>query len=100
MAALTGTTSTITEFAGVYKVAVVQIDGATGTTNTLTIGEMGTVVGVVASLKEDQTVDCASITAKVDGTTTNQITVTEWEDDSVTACTQNALDAYVIAVGY
>ena len=37
MTALTETTSTITEFGGQYKVAVVEVDGATGTACTVTI---------------------------------------------------------------
>ena len=43
MSALTETTSTITEFAGDYKVAVVEVDGTTSTNDTVTIGEMSVV---------------------------------------------------------
>lgn len=98
MGALTETTSTITEFCGVNKVAVVEFDGAAGT-NTITIDELGTVLGVVGGLKEAPTADCCGVRAGVDGTTTNQINVELIEGDG-TPCTQNPLDGYIIAIGY
>lgn len=98
MAALTETSSTITEFAGKNKVAVVEFDGATGT-NTITVDELSTVIGVVGGIKEAPTADCCGVRAGVDGTTSNQINVELIEGDG-TPCTQNALDGYIIAVGY
>ena len=100
MSALTETTSNITEFAGKFKVAVVEVDGATGTGATVSIDEMDTVVGVFAQLKEAQTADCASVVAYTTATTSTQISVIFYEDDGSTACTQNALDAYILAIGY
>ena len=99
MGALTETTSNITEFSGNMKVAVVECDGATGTTNTVTIDEMSVVLGVVATFKA-VSADSCMIKCAVDGTTTNQISVIAYEDDGATACTQNATDFYLIAVGY
>ena len=98
MAALTETTSTVTEFSGKYKVIAVEFDGATDT-NTITIGEIGTAIAVIGGIKEAPTADCCGVRAAVDGTTTNQINVELIEGDG-TPCTQNALDGYVIVIGY
>jgi len=100
MAALTETTSNITEFAGKFKVAAVEVDGATGTAGTVTIDEMSTVVAAVATLRADPTADAAFVTTRVDSTTKNKVYCIEWEDDGATACTQNAVDFYLIAIGY
>lgn len=99
MSALTETTSTITEFAGDYKVAVVEVDGTTSTNDTVTIDEMTKVVGAVATLKENSTAACCGVTCAVDGTTTNQITCRLIEGDG-TICTQTPLDFYLVAIGY
>jgi len=100
MAAFTETTSNITEFAGQFKVAVVEIDGATNTTGTLRIDEMGTVVAAFGQMKEAPTADCAYVRVSTTATTSTILSVIFYEDDHVTSCTQNATDAYVIAVGY
>lgn len=99
MSALTETSSNVTEFAGKFKVAMVEVDGTTATNDTVTIDEMDTVVGAVATLKEDSTAACCGVTCKVDGTTTNQITCRLIEGDG-TVCTQTPLDFYLFAVGY
>ncbi len=101
MAAVTETTSNVTEFAGKFKVAVVEVDGAVSTVDlTLTIDEMDTIVGAVAQLKEAPTADCAAVRVEVDSSTANQINCQLYEDDHATVCTQNATDFYVIAIGY
>lgn len=100
MAALTETTSNITEFAGQFKVAVVEVDGATGTAGTVSIDEMSTVVAAFGQLKEAPTADCAMVRVSTTATTSTQLSVIFYEDDHATACTQNATDAYILAVGY
>lgn len=100
MAALTETSSVVTEFSGQYKTAVVQVDGATGTTNTVQIDEMSVVVGVVASLSESPTTTCCGVIAKPNVTTaTNLINVIMVQQTGL-PCLTSALDATIIAVGY
>lgn len=100
MAALTENKSTVTEFSGQYKTAVVEVDGATGTTNTVTIDEMSVVVGVVASLKESPTTTCCGVIATPNATTaTNVISVIMIQQTGL-PCLTAALDATIIAVGY
>ncbi|RLC88235.1 MAG: hypothetical protein DRJ03_03560 [Chloroflexi bacterium] len=100
MAALTETSSNVTEFSGKFKVAAVEVDGATGTTGSVTIDEMDTVVAVFAQMKEAPTATCAHVRASINATTANQIDCILYEDDHVTACTQTATDFYLLAVGY
>jgi hypothetical protein len=100
MAALSETTSNVTEFAGKFKVAVVEVNGATGSTNTVSIDEMGTVVAAFGQLKEAPTADCALVRVSTTATTSTQLQVIFYEDDCATACTQNATDAYILAIGY
>jgi hypothetical protein len=98
MAALTEVSSNVTEFAGAYKIAVVKVDGATGTAGTVTIDEMTTVVAAFTTLAAAPTADAAEVV--VTGISTNVITCVEYEDDHDTACTQNPIDFYLLAVGY
>lgn len=100
MAALTETDSVVTEFGGKYKVACVVVDGATGTTNTVTIDELSVVTGVVASLKESPTTTCCGVIATPNATTaTNVINVIMVQQTGL-PCLTAALDATIIAVGY
>lgn len=101
MAALTKNSSVVTEFSGKYKVAVVDVDGATGTTNTVTIDEFSAVVGVQAQLKEAPTAACAYVYASPNATTaTNVISVVLYKSDLVNTCTQTATDVVLTVVGY
>lgn len=101
MAAFTENSSTITEFGGKIKLAVVDIDGATGTTNTVTIDEFSTLVAVQAQLKEAPTAACAYAYAAPNATTaTNVISVVLYKSDLVNTCTQTATDVVIFAVGY
>lgn len=101
MAALTENNSVVTEFGGTYKVVALDIDGATGTTGTVTIDEISTIVTAVGNLKEAPTADCAHVKVAPNATTaTNVLSVVLYEDDHVTACTQNATDVAIIVVGY
>lgn len=101
MAAFTENSSVVTEFSGQYKVAVVDIDGATGTTGTVTIDEMSVVVGVVGQLKEAPTAACGAVYAAPNATTaTNVISVVLYKGDASGTCTQTATDVVLMAVGY
>jgi len=99
MAALTETSSVVTEFAGKYKMACVEVNlsATTGTTGTVTIDEMTAVIGAVATLKGPGTADCAYIHCSV---ATNVVTLIPMEDDGTTLGVQNPVDCYLIAVGY
>jgi hypothetical protein len=98
MGALTELSSNVTEFAGDYKIAVVKVDGATGTAGTVTIDEMDTVVAAFTTLAAAPTADAAEVV--VTGISGNVITCVEYEDDHTTSCTQNPIDFYLLAVGY
>jgi len=98
MGALTELSSNVTEFAGDYKIAVVKVDGATGTAGTVTIDEMDTVVAAFTTLAEASTDDAATVA--VTGISGNVITCVEYEDNGDTACTQHPIDFYLLAVGY
>ena len=94
MAALTETSSIITEFAGDYKVAVFLIDGAN--TGTVTVGEFSTIAGAFATLAEDSTADMCGVSVTV---ATNVVTCKGIEGDG-TVNTQNAIDFYLTVIGY
>ena len=96
MTALTETTSNITEFSGKFKVAVVEVDGTTSTNDTVTIGEMTTLVGAVITLKEDSTAACCGGTASVSG----NVVTCRLTAAAGTVCTQTPLDFYLVAIGY
>ena len=96
MSAITETSSNITEFAGKFKVAVVECDGTTSTNDTVTIDELTTLVGAVATLKEAHTAACCGVRASVSG---NVVTCSLMEGDG-TVCTQTPLDFYLVAIGY
>lgn len=99
MAALTETTSVVTEFGGNYRCVVLELDGVTGT-NTVTVDELSVIKLAIGKLKERPTVYCADVLCVVDTTTTNQVNCTLLEDDFVTASTTGAKDFYMVAVGY
>lgn len=99
MSALTETTSNVTEFAGKFKIAIVEVDGSTATNDTVTIDEMDTVVGAVATMAEIPAANEGSSVFITD-ITDNRITCQEYEEDLTTQCTQSAKDFYLLAVGY
>ncbi len=101
MAALTENTSIVTEFSGKYKVVALDIDGATGTTGTVTIQELTAIVSAVGQLREAPTAACANVRVTPNATTaTNVLQVILYASDGVTACTQTATDVSIIVVGY
>ncbi len=96
MAALTKKASYVTEFGGDYKVVVVEVDGTTSTNDTVTIDELSTVVGAVATIKGTQTAACCGVSVSC---STNVVTCVLSEADG-TVCTQTPLDFYLVAIGY
>ena len=90
-------TEYMTEFSGEYKVVNVLVDGGTGTTSTVTITGLSTIVGVQCTPAEAVSADAATMVVK--SIADNVITLVEYEDDFVTACTQNAIDFYVTVIG-
>lgn len=94
MGALTETGDTFTEFAGQVKAFIVKIDGAA--TGTVTVSEFSTVLGVFTTLCEDSTADCCGYSTSV---SSNVVTCKGIEGDG-TVNTQNAIDFYLLVIGY
>ena len=104
MAALTETTSAVTEFAGTYKLAAVEVNPGT-TAGWVVVDELDTVlaattqvISTVAAINANQLVDNPTVACRVDSTTTNQIWFQLLEGDG-SVNTQNDLDFFLIAVG-
>lgn len=96
MAALTETGSKITEFGGDYKVFATKLNGTTATDGTLTVDEFSEILSVQATLAEQSTAACASVS--VASVSTNVITFTV-NAAAGTICTQTPLDFYVTVIG-
>lgn len=96
MAALTESGSKLTEFGGEYKVFTTKLDGTTATNGTLTVEEFSEIAGVVATLAQQSTADCAGVSVK--DVTGNVVTFTV-NAAAGTICTQNPLDFYVVVIG-
>jgi hypothetical protein len=106
MAALTETTSNVTEFSGKIRACVVEVDPSTSTAGSVTVDEMSVVLAAFATRKPTTTEitgatakDSITIGAMVNATTTNQIDLQLFEGDG-TVCTQNPGDFYLLAIGY
>lgn len=97
MSAITPTSTTITEFAGTYKVAVVKITATTSTNDTVTISGLSTVIGAVASPAAASTAACTSLS--ITAISNNALTVQANEGDG-TICTQTPIAFYIMAIGY
>lgn len=108
MAALTETTSNVTEFSGKIRACVMEIDPSTSTGGSVTVDEMSVVLAAFTTVKPSATVrgadvasinDTAAVHASVNGTTTNQIDLQLVEGDG-TINTENPQDFYLLAIGY
>jgi|GEM_PF-3468517 hypothetical protein len=106
MAALTETTSNVTEFSGKIRACVVEVDPGTSTAGSVTIDEMSVVLAAFTTVAHSSTqidaaqgVDTQVIGARVNATTTNQIDLRLFEGDG-TINTQNQADFYLLAIGY
>ena len=82
--AYTAGSVTLTEFAGEYQVAYVDVspDAATGN---VTISKYDTVIVIGAVFIEDLAAGCVAINAKENGSTANQIDIKLWEQDGTAA---------------
>ena len=94
MGALTETAAQITEFAGTIKCWVAEINGAA--TGTVTVEEFSAILGAFTQLVEASTADCCGYSVTV---AANVVTCTGIEGDG-TANTQNAIDFYLLVIGY
>ena len=106
MAALTETTSNVTEFSGKIRACVVEVDPSTSTAGSVTVDEMTVVLAAFTCPKFTTTTltlntakDSVGVLAAVNATTTNQIDLQIVEGDG-TVNTQNAQDFYLLAIGY
>lgn len=107
MAALTETTSNVTEFSGKIRAFVAEIDPGTSTAGSVTIDEMSVVLAAFTCVKptttqiaSDTILACTqAVHAVVNATTTNQIDLQLTEGDG-TVNTTNAADFYLLAIGY
>jgi len=99
MAALAETSSNVTEFAGKFKLACVEVDlsSVTGTTGTVTIDEMSAVLGAVVSLKGIGTTWNAHINVIC---STNVCTLVPMTSAGTVCSIGTNVDCYLIAFGY
>ena len=97
MAAITPSSTKVTEFGGAYKVAVVSITATTSTNDTVTLSEFDTIVGAVATPAAATTAACQGLA--ITGISDNVITVQANEGDG-TICTQTPIAFTIVAVGY
>lgn len=101
MAAVTELSSVVTEFPGTYKVAAVKVDGATGTTNTLTIDELTAVVACSGALAAAPTAACGYVSVIPNTTAaTNVLSCILYKSDLASTSTQTVVDFFVTAIGY
>jgi hypothetical protein len=102
MAALTETTSNVTEFSGKIRAFVAEIDPSTSTAGSVTVDEMSVVLAAFATVKyigNSTVVDTKAVHCTVNATTTNQIDIQLVEGNG-TVNTQNPADFYLLAIGY
>ena len=92
--ALTETAAYITEFAGDYKVALFLINPG-AVSGTVTVAEFSSIIGVVAQLAEDSTVNCKGYSTSV---SSNIVTCKAIKGDG-TAGTTAQLDFYLAVIG-
>jgi hypothetical protein len=97
MAALSLTSKNVTEFAGDYKVAVVKVTATTSTNDTITISDMGTIVGATATPAAATTAACAQLA--ITGISANVMTVQAMKAAGA-ICTETPIAFYVTAIGY
>lgn len=96
MAALAETGSKLTEFGGDYKVFSTLLDGTTATDGTLTVEEFSEIVAVIATLAEQATAACASVSVKSVSGNVATFTVNK---GAGTISTQTPLNFYVTVIG-
>ena len=94
MAALTETSSTLTEFTGKVKAKIYLIDGAS--TGTVTVAEFSTICGAFTQLAEASTANCKGYATAV---SSNIATCSAIKGDGSLG-TSTLLDFYLLVIGY
>ena len=95
MGALTETSATLTEFAGTMKAKVYLINPSAAT-GTVTVADLGTLLGAWTTLAEASATTCCGYNATV---ATNVATIGAIEGDG-TIGSGSYLDFYLLVIGY
>ena len=95
---VTENSSVATEFAGDYKVVIIDVDGASGVM-TLAVDEMTLVKSAVCQLKVAPTVTCALVVG-IPATDGNTVTMNAYKSDLVSTATQTVADFFLTCIGY
>jgi hypothetical protein len=98
MAAVTENSSIATEFAGDYKVVVIDINGASGAM-TCVVDEMSLVKSAICQNKVAPTAACARFVA-IPATNSNIVTINAYKSDLVSTSTQTVTDFILTCIGY
>ena len=95
---VTENSSVATEFAGDYKVVIIDVDGTSGVM-TLAVDEMTLVKSAVCQLKVAPVVACALVVG-IPATDGNTVTMNAYKSDLVNTATQSVADFFLTCIGY
>ena len=95
---VTENSSVATEFAGDYKVVIIDVDGASGAM-TLAVDELTLVKSAVCQLKVAPVADCAFVLG-IPATDGNTVTMNAYKSDLVSTATQTVADFFLTCIGY
>ena len=98
MAAVIENSSIATEFAGDYKVVIIDIDGASGAM-TVAVDEMTLVKSAICQNKVAPTAACAAFVA-IPATNSNIVTINAYKSDFAATATQTVTDFILTCIGY
>ena len=98
MAVVTENSSVATEFAGNYKVVIIDCDGASGVM-TVAVDEMTLVKAAIAYNKVAPTAACAYFNA-IPATNSNIVTINAYKSDFASTATQTVTDFILTCIGY
>lgn len=98
MAEVTVNSQVATEFAGDYKVVVLDIDGASGAM-TKAISQLSLVKSAICQPKVAPTAACANFVA-IPATNSNIVTINAYKSDLVSTSTQTVTDFILTCIGY
>jgi len=99
MAEFVQTAELVTEFSGNKKVVIIDCTGVTGTAGTVTAANLSTIDFAVAQLQAVPDADVASVSVALSTISGNTVGVALYEDDGITATTQNPADFTIMLVG-
>ena len=98
MAVITENSSVATEFAGDYKVVIIDCDGASGAM-TVAVDELSIVKSAICQNKVAPTAACAAFVA-IPATNRNIVTVNAYKSDFASTATQTVTDFILTCIGY